>query len=139
MTDIPDRLSDAGPGRFSNGKAVAAMAVVLVVDDHPAMAETVAACLQAGGHAVETAHSGELALALLRSRPADAVVLEVSMPGMSGLDVLRALRAEGLLPGLRVVIFSATDGARNESLRLGAAGFVLKDDAENLLRFVTPH
>ena len=115
------------------------MAVVLVVDDHPAMADTVAARLQADGHAVETAHSGEVALASLRSRPADAVVLDVSMPGMSGLDVLRALRAEGMLPGLRVVMFSATDGARSESLRLGAAEFVLKDDAENLIRFVAPH
>ena len=115
------------------------MAVVLVVDDHPAMADTVAARLTADGHAVETAHSGELALASLRSRQADAVVLDVSMPGMSGLDVLRALRAEGLLPGLRVVMFSATDGARGESLRLGAVGFVLKDDADDLLRFVGQH
>ena len=114
------------------------MAVVLVVDDHRAMAETVAARLQADGHAVETAFSGELARASLRRRPADAVVLDVSMPGMSGLDVLRAMRAEGMLPGLCVVMFSATDGARKESLRLGAAAFVLKDDADDLLRFVTP-
>jgi CheY-like chemotaxis protein len=139
MSDIPDRVSDAAPSKVRVGKAVAAMAVVLVVDDHPAMADKVAARLQADGHAVETALSGERALASLRSRPADAVVLDVSMPGMSGLDVLRALRAEGLLPALRVIMFSATDGARKESLRLGAAEFVLKEDAEDLLRFVVPH
>ena len=139
MGDIPDRVSDAAPSKVDVGKAVAAMAIVLVVDDYRAMAETVAARLQADGHTVETALSGELALASLRVRPADAVVLDVSMPGMSGLDVLRALRAEGLLPGLRVVMFSATDGARTESLRLGAAEFVLKDDADDLPSLVVPY
>ena len=115
------------------------MAVVLVVDDHRVMRDTVAALVATGGHEAETVHSGAAALEFIRAGRVDLVVLDVSMPGMSGLDVLRTLRADGRLPGLPVIMFSANDGARGEALRLGAADFVFKEDAGDLLGLVAKH
>ena len=113
------------------------MAIILVADDHPGVAGAVAAMLRQGGHDAAVAHSGPDALAFVRSRPVDLLVLDVSMPGMSGVDVLRKLRADGTMPGLPVVMFSASDHTRDECLRLGAAGFVIKGDADELMDLVT--
>lgn len=115
------------------------MAVILVVDDHAAVAGAVAALLNLNGYDAETVHSGEAALESIRSRPVDLVVLDVMMPGMSGVDVLRALRADGKVPGLPVILFSAAEIGRHEARRLGAAGFVSKDDADGLLDLVAQH
>ena len=112
------------------------MAMILVVDDHRGVADAAVALVGAGGHEARAVYSGGAALAFVRSRPVDLVVLDVSMPDLSGLDVLRTLRAEGKLPGLPVVMFSADRHARDEALRLGAAAFVCKSDAENLLHAV---
>ena len=111
------------------------MPVVLVVEDHPAIALAVAASVRFSGYQVVVAHSGPEALAFLLRRTPDLVVLDESMPGMSGLDVLRALRSDGgCYPNPPpVVMFSASDAAREESARLGAAGFVLKTEADALV------
>jgi CheY-like chemotaxis protein len=63
-------------------------------------------------------------------------LLDVSMTGITGLDVLRELRRRGRLASLPVVVFSASETHRAESLRLGAVAFVLKDDAEGLARLI---
>ena len=63
-------------------------------------------------------------------------VLDVSMPGMSGLDVLREMGADGLLPGTPVIMFSASEEFREKSLRLGASGFILKHEADRLIEQV---
>lgn len=115
------------------------MAYVLIVDDHPAVADAVAALLKVTGHEPATVHSGAAALEYVRSHVVDLMVLDVAMPGLSGLDVLRSLRAQGALPGLPVVMFSASEGTRDEAMRLGAAGYVFKGDADALLDLVTQH
>jgi diguanylate cyclase len=68
-------------------------ATVLVVDDDPGARLLVGSALQVAGFHVITAPDGNSALSEFHSHPADCVVLDVVMPGMSGFDVCRALRA----------------------------------------------
>jgi diguanylate cyclase (GGDEF)-like protein len=75
-------------------------ASVLVVDDDPGARLLVGSALEVAGFRVTTAADGKSALSEFHAHPADCVVLDVVMPGMSGFDVCRALRA---LPGSRHV------------------------------------
>lgn len=69
------------------------MADVLIVDDDQSVSLTFAKMLSMAGHSVECLESGEAALARLRESRPDAVILDVRMPAMDGLDFLRQLRA----------------------------------------------
>jgi CheY-like chemotaxis protein len=69
---------------------------VLVVDDNAASAETLAEVLEMLGHTVEIAKNGPSAIAKARASPPDVVICDIGMPGMSGCEVARALRAAGL-------------------------------------------
>ena len=71
---------------------------VLVVDDEPMVREVVARYLERDGVVVHEAGSGDDALAWLRSHRPDLVVLDVMLPGVDGLDVLRQIRSEGDVP-----------------------------------------
>ena len=117
------------------------MAVVLIVDNHPGVAGAVAALVKDVGFDPEVVHSGADALAAVRERPVDFMVLDVSMPGMSGLDVLRALRAAGgeYADPPPVAMLSAGDTGRDEALRLGAVAFVQKADADKLPQLIERH
>lgn len=68
---------------------------LLVVDDEPAVRDALARALRLEGYEIELAADGREALAALAERPADAVVLDVLMPGLDGLEVCRRLRASG--------------------------------------------
>src|SRR5205823_6067514 len=80
---------EARVGRSLSGVPRAAMADVLVVDDAPGLAAVTSAVLSAVGHRVRIVESGAGALAQLRERPADVIVLDRDMPGMDGWEVLR--------------------------------------------------
>ena len=108
------------------------MALVLIVDDHPPIATALAALVRSMRHQSAVVHRGDQALSFLRQRPADLVVLDVSMPGMSGLDVLRELRADPALRHVCVVIFSAYPEACKEAEALGADDCVEKPDVGRL-------
>ena len=82
---------------------------VLVVDDDPVIRELLALELGLSGHEVDAAPDGESALERLRQDPADAVVLDVMMPGLTGWEVLSAIRADAALKRLPVVLLSARD------------------------------
>ena len=101
-------------------------ASVLIADDEPNIRDVVRAYLERDGYAVETAEDGEAALRLARELRPDVVVLDVMMPAVSGLDVLRALRAEGSPSA--VIILSARDHVidRVAGLELGADDYVTK-------------
>ena len=68
---------------------------VLVVDDDADIRDLVALKLQASGLDVDTAHDGVVGLEKASTGNFDAVILDVMMPGMSGIDVLQAMRAVG--------------------------------------------
>lgn len=65
---------------------------VLVVEDSPDIAETMALLLEAGGHTVATAHDGPSALATADEFKADIILLDIGLPGMNGYEVARRLR-----------------------------------------------
>jgi CheY-like chemotaxis protein len=79
---------------------------VLVVDDEPALAELIAQQLQPMGVQAVRVHSGREALDRLRAESFDAMTLDILMPGINGLDVLRELRASPRLRDLPVIFVS---------------------------------
>jgi DNA-binding response OmpR family regulator len=87
---------------------VSGMALVLVADDDPITRELVVFRLQAGGHDVITAEDGESALAVVKARGPDIAVLDVHMPGMSGLDVCRVMRADPGTAHISVIMLTAS-------------------------------
>ena len=85
------------------------MARVLFADDEPDILDLVAIRLRKSGHQVITVTCGEEALqAVEQSGPPDIAVLDVSMPGMNGLELLQALRARDGLEQLPVIFLSAS-------------------------------
>ncbi len=98
---------------------------VLVVDDEPQVLRLLRTALTERGYEVATAASGEEALDLLARRPVDVVVLDLVMPGMSGLDVCRALRPGSDTP---VILLSAHGDERDKvlALDLGADDYLTK-------------
>ncbi len=99
---------------------------VLVVDDSPHNLQGVTELLRFQGYHVECAHNGMAALSAVDSFAPDIVLLDVVMPGMDGLEVLRALR--GRLEDCVVIVMTgheSLDHAR-EAMALGASGYVGK-------------
>ena len=99
---------------------------ILIVDDEPQVAEVLARSLAREGHSATIAHSGEEALKLLVTSEPDALFLDVSMPGMNGLDVLSQVKR--MRPSLPVVVITghATADEVEEVKRLGAVDVIAK-------------
>ena len=99
---------------------------VLVVDDSERLRQSLAVGLRSQGMAVETAADGVEALALLDSLPFDVIVLDLVMPRMDGVRVLRELKPRRSKP--RILVLSARDHVndRVEALDLGADDYLLK-------------
>lgn len=99
---------------------------VLIVDDDEAIRQLLAMALGAAGWTVRAAATGAQALAAARDRAPDVAVLDVMLPDIDGLELLRRLRAD--IPGLPVLLLTARDGAadRRAGLRAGADGYVTK-------------
>lgn len=98
---------------------------VLVVDDEPQILRAVSANLRGAGYEVETAATGEEALASAAMRPPDAVILDLVLPGKSGTDVTRELREWSKAP---VILLSAVGDERDKvaALDAGADDYVTK-------------
>jgi DNA-binding response OmpR family regulator len=98
---------------------------VLVVDDEPRIVELARDYLQHAGFRVISAADGRQALDLTRRERPDLVVLDLGLPGLDGLDVTKALRAEGSIP---IVMVTARDDELDKllGLELGADDYLTK-------------
>jgi len=98
---------------------------VLLVDDEVDILETVRYALEQDGFEVRALRDGDAALEAARSEPYDVVILDLMLPGMSGMDVCRILRGESAVP---IVLLTARDAEvdRVLGLELGADDYVTK-------------
>ena len=101
---------------------------ILVVEDDRDIAELVAHTLRKAGHEAEIASSGTAALARVRTAPPDLLVLDVMLPGMDGLMVCQALRADPATAAIPIIMLTARaeEAERIEGLELGADDYVTK-------------
>jgi two-component system OmpR family response regulator len=93
---------------------------ILVVDDEPVLAEMITMALRYEGWDVTAASDGASAVVAARDARPDAVVLDVMLPDMSGLEVLGKLRDH--LPGLPVLLLTAKDAVEDRIAGLSAGG-----------------
>jgi DNA-binding response OmpR family regulator len=114
------------PWRTRGSSLVGVTPRVLVVEDDTTVREITRRYLGDAGYAVDEAADGLAGLRAARTDPPDAVVLDVMLPGLSGLEVCRALR--DLHPGLPIVMLSAlgNEGDRVAGLEFGADDYVTK-------------
>jgi DNA-binding NarL/FixJ family response regulator len=101
---------------------------ILVVDDHSVVRKGLIQIVtdSPGMEVAGEASSGQEALELVRSHPFDVVILDIAMPGRSGLDILRELKAEN--PALKMLVLSmySEEQYAIRSLRDGASGYLTK-------------
>jgi len=113
------------------------MALVLVVDDDTLARAFARMVLLAGGHEVIEARSGEEALDRMAERPPDCIVLDLVMPGLTGLEVMEVLSGRSETTPIVVVSGTIDEGDRERCFRLGARAFVPKPvSRETLARAV---
>jgi len=98
---------------------------VLIVEDEPSFVEALRIAFDKEGHDVEVATDGRSGLAMFRSGRPDVVLLDLMLPSLPGLDVLRAIRRESAVP---VVVVSAKDHESDvvAALEIGADDYVTK-------------
>ena len=109
---------------------------LLVVDDNRVNRLLVGRTLEQFGHRVAFAENGRLALEMLRSRPADLVLLDIEMPEMNGYQTLEALRADPKLRDIPVVMMSSVDEVDSVArcIEMGAEDYLFKPVNGVLLR-----
>ena len=104
------------------------MAEILVADDDPILVEILKFRLEGAGHSVTVASNGEEALAAVREKRPDLIVLDSMMPVLSGPEVLAELKADAELSSIPVVMLTARDGEADviAGLEGGAAEYLTK-------------
>jgi DNA-binding response OmpR family regulator len=104
------------------------VARILVVEDDRDIAELIAHSLGKAGYDTHKVTSGPDALASARSAAPDAIVLDLMLPGLDGLDVCRALRADPATAGIPIIMLTARaeEADRVAGLELGADDYVTK-------------
>lgn len=131
------RLGDSAPTPTCRSANVRTMQLLLVEDD-TAMRTTLQRTLMRRGMHVEVAADGPSALAHWTIRPPDAVVLDLTLPGLDGLQVLERARAQGLRTPVLILTARGTVGDRVLGLNAGADDYLAKpfdlDELEARLR-----
>ena len=118
--------------------AISNMSRILVIDDSPLQRTYARLVLEEGGHEVLEASGGEEGLQQVRGQSPDCVLLDLLMPDMSGLAVLRQLQLEGHMMPVIVVTAEDRTAGRTECLAAGAAAVIDKpSNPEQLLHAVS--
>jgi CheY-like chemotaxis protein len=100
---------------------------ILIVEDHPTMREAMRLVLEGEGFEISEASDGPSALERIRQDVPDLVFLDLHIPGMSGAEVLAAVKADPATAGVRVIVVTA-DGeeGREPALAMGADEYFTK-------------
>lgn len=104
-------------------------ATILVVDDEPDIVRVVKRILESCEYKVETAHDGFEALAQVRAKPPDAIILDLNLPGMNGFEVCRRLRSDDTTRAIPIVMMTAAYVSIDDARRghdSGADEYVVK-------------
>jgi len=99
---------------------------VLVVEDDPALAQALALALSRRGFSVAQATNGKTALERATGENFAAIILDLTLPEMDGLDVLQAMRGKGIATPVIVLTARGTVGDRVQGLRMGADDYLPK-------------
>ena len=111
---------------------------VLIVDDEPIVRESLRDWLKDAGYQVATAESGEEALEMIEKQDFGMVVLDIRLPGKTGIAVLKEIKTKR--PWIKSIIITAYPSAvtANETEKLGAVDYLIKpivpDDLESLIQ-----
>ena len=99
---------------------------ILIIDDEASLRQTLARILQRAGYEVTTAANGKEGLSLVTEHPFDLLYLDIRMPDVSGLELLKTIHAT--FPDLPVILFTAQPDLNSavEALRRGATDYLLK-------------
>jgi DNA-binding response OmpR family regulator len=103
-------------------------AKILIVEDEPHIAESLSFILRRAEFDVDLVTDGTEALARLRREAYAAIVLDIMLPGMNGLEVLKTIRSDTQLSGLPVIVLTAKGQAndRKSAEAIGASAFITK-------------
>jgi DNA-binding response OmpR family regulator len=115
------------------------MGTALVVEDCLTEMTVLTNCLQQAGITVSIANSGEEALAKIRDRKPDVILLDVILPGLSGFEICRELKAAAETKNIPIVICSTKGGQMDKfwGMKQGADAYLAKPiDQEELLQTV---
>ena len=101
---------------------------VLVVDDHSTNLRLIGGVLESQGFSHHTAENGQTALQMLEEQAFDLVLLDIQMPGLSGTEVAKRIRANPKTSSLKLIAVTALamPGDRDEILKAGFDGYVAK-------------
>jgi len=104
------------------------MSSILIVEDDPDIAQLIEHYLLRAGHAVNRLSTGTAVMPRLRTEPADLVILDLMLPGMDGLLVCQAMRAEPSTAEIPIIMLTARgeESDRVSGLELGADDYVTK-------------
>ena len=110
------------------GTGTLAKARVLVVEDEESLCKLWKLNLERAGYATVTADNGEAALAVINYAEPDVVVMDIMMPGINGLDLMRYLRKDLGFKGAVIVVTARDEKAPGEYVAAGANDVLLKND-----------
>jgi DNA-binding NarL/FixJ family response regulator len=113
------------------------MTSILVVEDHPLFVQSLLRLLRdRGNHQAEAVSSGEQALEVLSRESYDIVLIDVSLPGMNGIDLMAQIHE--IKPSLPCLMVSGHMAPQfvSQSMDAGARGYVLKEDIPGILEAI---
>jgi len=111
---------------------------ILVVDDEPIVRESIRDWLKDAGYQVATAESGEEALEMIDKQEFSVMILDIRLPGKTGINVLNEVKS--LNPHIKSIVITAYPSVELavEAMKLGAVDYLIKpvapDDLERLIR-----
>ncbi len=106
---------------------------ILIVDDEPIVRESIRDWLVDAGYEVQTAKTGEEGLEILKTLAIDLVILDVRLPGKTGIRVLEEMKE--MKPDVKAIVITAyaSPQMRDEAMRLGALQYIIKPIAPDKL------